>query len=131
MVSRQQASRVCELCPGCARRRAHEEPLGSARLFNGGTAELSLRLRFGDVRGLRSFLSLHDLELHCIAFLQALIAFRTNGTVMDEHVRPIVSPDKAVSFGVVKPLDRTFQVFHVLPLPCVSTRTRGNICSHC
>jgi hypothetical protein len=32
-----------------------------------------------------------------------------------EHVGPVVSSQKPVSFGVVEPLYRTFHTFHVLP----------------
>jgi len=72
---------------------------------------------------LRSFLALHDLELNGIALLQAFITFRTDGAVVDEHIRPVVSSNKAVSFGVVEPLHSTFQTIHVRPLQSALMRT--------
>lgn len=76
----------------------------------------SFLLSFAYVGSLRSFLALHDLELNGIALLQAFVTFRTDGAVVDEHVRPVVSSNKAVSFGVVEPLHSTFQTIHVRPL---------------
>src|SRR5580704_17476002 len=35
---------------------------------------------------------------------------------MHKNVRAVLPPDKAVSFGVVTPLHRAFQAFHVCPL---------------
>lgn len=71
---------------------------------------------FSDVRGLRTLLTLSDLELDLITFLKTLVAFRGDRAVVHEHVRAaIIASDKAVALGVVKPLDRTFQTFHVRP----------------
>src|SRR6185503_4281695 len=91
--------------------------------------ELSLRL--GNVRGLRSFLSLHDLEVHSIAFLKALVTLRANSAVVDEHVWPIVSADEAVTFGVIEPLHSTFQAIHVLPLLSAKILTLSRIEALC
>jgi len=69
-----------------------------------------------NVRGLRALLALDNFELYRIAFLQALVAFRSDCTVVNENIRPIITPYEAVAFRVVKPLNRTFQTFHLLPL---------------
>jgi len=66
------------------------------------------------VRGLRSFLALHNLELDGIALLQAFVAFTGNGAVVDENVGPAFASDEPVSFGVIEPLNCTFQAIHVL-----------------
>src|SRR5690348_9746157 len=66
-----------------------------------------------DVCGLRSFLALHNLELHRIAFLQALIAFAADGAVVNEHIGSVVPSDEPVSFGVIEPLHSSFQSIHV------------------
>ena len=71
--------------------------------------------RLAYVCRLRSFLSLHDLELDGIAFLQAFIAFGRNCTVVNKHIGPIITPDKSVTLRVIEPLDGSFQSFHVRP----------------
>ena len=71
--------------------------------------------RLNDVRRLRSFLSLHDLELDGIAFLKAFIAFGRNCTVVNKYIGPIITPDKSVTLRVIEPLDGSFQSFHVRP----------------
>src|SRR5271165_1400708 len=70
---------------------------------------------FGDVRCLGAFLPLHNLNLHCIAFLQALVALGSDRAVMDKDVRATLSSEEPVSFRIVKPLDGAFQTFHVPP----------------
>src|SRR5580692_3719170 len=35
---------------------------------------------------------------------------------MHKHVCPVIPADKSISFGIVEPLDRTFQTFHLRPL---------------
>ena len=35
---------------------------------------------------------------------------------MDKHVCPVIPADKSISFGIVEPLYRTFQAFHLRPL---------------
>src|SRR5208283_1295836 len=64
---------------------------------------------------LRPFLSLHNLKLHRVALLQALVAFGGDGAVVNEYIRSIVAAEEAVSLGVVEPLYRAFQSFHVRP----------------
>ena len=61
---------------------------------------------------LRSFLSLDDIELHVVAFLQALIPIYLNSAVVDEHVGSVVTADKPVSFRVIEPLDLAFVLSH-------------------
>ena len=70
----------------------------------------------GNVGCLRAFLTLGDLEFHLIPFLQAFISFGGDRAVMDEDIGSIFAPDKTVTFGVVEPLNCTFQPFHVRPL---------------
>src|ERR1700682_1137905 len=84
----------------------------------------------GDVSGLRALLSLRDLEFDLIAFLKTLVAFRSDRAVMHENVRAaIVASDKTVALGVVKPLHRTFQTFHVRPLGHVLLRCEAVPCN--
>jgi len=71
---------------------------------------------FCDVRGLRAFLSLSDFEFHSVTFLQALVAFGSNCAVMHKDIRSILTADESVTLGIIEPLDRTFQSFHVRPL---------------
>src|SRR5215467_13026337 len=70
----------------------------------------------GHIGGLGALLSLNNLELDRVAFLQALITFGSDRAVMYEHVGAILSAKKTVTLRIVKPLNRTFQTFHVLPL---------------
>ncbi len=76
-----------------------------------GLRDLSI---FSDVRGLWSFLALYNLELHNVAFLQALITFTADRTVVDEHVGSAFASNKSVTLGVIEPLHCTFQAIHVL-----------------
>ncbi len=87
--------------------------------------QAELLLRFADVRGLRAFLSLHDFKIYSVAFLQAFVALRGDGAVVNEHIRPIVSSNEAISFSVVKPLNRTFQAFTYSPRPGVPAGTQS------
>jgi hypothetical protein len=69
-----------------------------------------------DICGLRSFLALHNLELHRVAFLQALVAFAGDGAVVNEHIGSIVPSNEPISFGIIEPLHSSFQSIHVLLL---------------
>src|SRR5580704_1118790 len=71
---------------------------------------------FCNVCRLWSLLSFGDFELHRVAFLQAFVAFRSDGAVMYKNVGPVRAPDKPVAFCVIEPLDGAFQTFHVPPL---------------
>lgn len=78
-----------------------------------------MKLRSGslvDVRSLRTFLSLNNFKLYCVALLQAFVAFGSDGAIVDKHVGAVVAPNEPVSLRVVKPLYRAFQSFHVRPL---------------
>ena len=69
-----------------------------------------------DVRRLRSLLAFGDFKLHRVAFLQALVAFGSDGAVMYKNVGTIRATDEPVTLGVIEPLHRAFQTFHVPPL---------------
>jgi hypothetical protein len=56
------------------------------------------------------------LKLDLIAFLQALIPFGRDRAVVNEDVSAIFAADKTVSLGIIEPLYRTFQTFHLRPL---------------
>ena len=71
---------------------------------------------FCNIRSLRTFGALGDLELNLIAFLQALVSFRRNRAVVHKDVSSIFAADKTVPLGIVEPLHRTFQAFHLRPL---------------
>src|SRR3974390_696718 len=79
---------------------------------------------FGDVCCLRSLLTLNDLELDGVAFLEALVAGGGDGTIVNEHIGAAIASDESVSLCIVKPLHRSLQSFHVRPLSQASfTRT--------
>jgi hypothetical protein len=69
-----------------------------------------------NVRSLGTFWSLGDLKFHLIPLLQALISFRCYCAVVHEDVSSIFAADKPVPLGIVEPLNRTFQTFHLRPL---------------
>jgi hypothetical protein len=69
-----------------------------------------------DVRRLRSFCAFGDLELYRVAFLQALVSLGCDRAVVNENIGPIGAADETISFGVIEPLDGSFQAFHVPPL---------------
>ena len=69
----------------------------------------------GDVRSLWSLLTFGDFKLDLVAFLQALISFGTDGAIVDKNVRAICPSNEPVAFCVIKPLNRSFQTFHVPP----------------
>src|SRR5665811_2405786 len=74
-----------------------------------------LRSSLGYVRCLRAFLALGDLELHRVAFLQALVSLRGNCAVVNKYVRSIRAPNEPVPFCVIEPLYGSFQTIHVPP----------------
>ncbi len=71
-----------------------------------------MRLRLADVLCLRAFLPLHDLKLNIVTLLEALIAFRLDGTVVDENVRAVIPADEAEALCIVKPFDFAFNSRH-------------------
>jgi hypothetical protein len=83
-----------------------------------------LGLQFCNVLSLGAFLALDNFELDVITLLQALVALRLDGAVVDEHIGTIVSADEAESLCVVKPFDFTFISSHVPYSTDFSTRSR-------
>ena len=64
-----------------------------------------------DVRCVRTFWPLDDFEIDTISLFQRSVAVTRNVGVMDENVRTVISPDKAV------PLEST----NHFTLPCTGT----------
>jgi hypothetical protein len=62
--------------------------------------------------GLRSLLPLNDVKFDFVAFLQTLVAIELDRAVMNKHVGPIVTADKAVSLRVIEPLHFAFMLGH-------------------
>ena len=69
-------------------------------------------LRLRDVSGLGTLLPLDNLELDVIAFGKRLEATSLNGAEVDKDIRPTLSRDEAVAFGVIEPLHRTLETCH-------------------
>jgi hypothetical protein len=87
----------------------------------------SCRLRcllFGYAFCLRTFLSLDNFELDVITLLEALITLRLDGTVMDEHIGPVIPANKAEALCVIEPFHFTFDSRHV-PCSLRSPETRS------
>jgi len=62
--------------------------------------------------GLRTLLSLNDVEFHFVPFFQALVSIELDSAVMDKHVGSIVAADKAVTLRVIEPLHFAFVLSH-------------------
>ena len=62
-------------------------------------------------------LALYDVELHIVAFLEALISVHLNRAVMNEHIGSVVPSYEPVTLGVVKPLHFASVLSHVPNLP--------------
>src|SRR3954467_11335347 len=77
---------------------------------------LSLLRSAGHVLSLRAFLPLADLELHIIAFLQALVAIRLDSAVVDKDIGAIILADESEAFGVIEPFHLTFYSRHLASL---------------
>jgi hypothetical protein len=77
----------------------------------------------GNALCLRAFLSLNDFEFNIIALLEALVSLRLDGTIVDEHIRAIISADKAEALSVIEPFHFTFNSRHV-PYSGLSLGTR-------
>lgn len=75
-----------------------------------------LRRSFVYVGSLRSFLALDDLEFHRVTLLQALVSLGRDRAVVYENIRTAIPTYETVAFRIVKPLNRTFQTFHLRPL---------------
>ena len=91
-------------------------------------------LRLGDVGGLRTLLSLDNLELDAIAFRERLEAASLNGAEVDKDIRPSLARDKAVALASLnhftvpwrRAMNRTSSNCFPDPLPTrASTRTAG------
>jgi len=74
---------------------------------------------------LPAFWSLGDIELHCLALLQALKTSRLNGGEMHENIFAILTANKTIALGVVEPLYRS--LFHVLVLLFLCDSYAGGI----
>ena len=74
---------------------------------------------------LPAFWSLGDIELHSLAFLQALKATRLDGGEVNENVFAILTADKAVAFGVIEPL--YCSLFHLFVLLFLCDSYAGGI----
>jgi hypothetical protein len=84
--------------------------------MNGRARNFVLRCHSDYVTGLWTFLPFDDLELHVIAFLQALVTIRADCAVVHENVSiAIVTTDEAESFRVIEPFDGPFQSHFRLP----------------
>jgi hypothetical protein len=59
-----------------------------------------------------TLLAFHYVEFDLVAFLQTLVSVNLDGTVVNEDVWTIVTANKAVSFGVIKPLHLAFVISH-------------------
>jgi hypothetical protein len=70
--------------------------------------------RFLHIGSLRTFRPLHNLKLDSLSFLQSAVAVANDSGIMNENIRTIVAPDKAIAFRVIKPLYCAKQ-FGVLP----------------
>jgi len=57
-----------------------------------------------NVLSLPALLAFGHVELHLLSFLQAAESARLNSGEMHEDILPGLAADKAVAFGVVKPL---------------------------
>ena len=75
-------------------------------------------LFFHNVFCLGPFLALHDFKLNVIALLQAFVAVRLDGAVVDEHIGAVFPTDEAETLCVIEPFNFTFDSGHFLT-PCV------------
>src|SRR4029077_18429102 len=55
-----------------------------------------------------AFLPLDNFELDIVALLEALISLRLDGTVVDEHIRPVIAADETEALCVVEPFHFAF-----------------------
>src|SRR5215469_6453379 len=90
---------------------------------------LSGRLRcllLRNVFRLWALLALNYFKFNVIAFLQALVALRLDGAVVDKHIGAVFPADKAEALRVVKPFHFTFDSRHV-PYSEPSWKTNYNL----
>ena len=69
--------------------------------------------RLGNVFGLRALLALHNFKLDVIPLRKALVTFRLDGAVVDEHVRAVFPADETEALRVIEPFHFTFDSRHV------------------
>ena len=69
----------------------------------------------GNLVGLGPFLTLNDLELYGVAFLQGLKTFALDGRVMNKDISSAVLTNKPVSFAVIEPLYFSLKSCHLRP----------------
>ena len=86
------------------------------REFSRRAFRLCLQLDRSDVFCLETFRPLGDVELDCLAFLQAAKAPRLDGRKMHENIVARLTADKAEALGVVKPLGSVDQRLESLEL---------------
>jgi len=67
---------------------------------------------FGNVRGLRAFLTLNDFELNAITFSERLKAAAGNRAVVNEDVRTAFARNEAESLRVIEPLHSAGDASH-------------------
>lgn len=84
-------------------------------------------LQAHDLVRLRSFISLHDVELDGIAFLEALIPVRLNRRVMYEHIGTIIAPNESEPFCIIEPLHFAFMLRHGTPTSYLQIGNREGI----
>lgn len=72
------------------------------------------RLLFHHVFCLRPFLALHDFKFDVIALLQAFVALRLDGAVVDEHIGAVFPTDEAETLCVIEPFHFSFDSRHIL-----------------
>jgi hypothetical protein len=88
----------------------------TARLFAVFFSLESATRQCGDhIFGLQAFVTVHDRELHTLAFDQDTVTLATNGPEMHENIIAGITGNKAEAFGCVEPLYGTgIAVAHVI-----------------
>jgi hypothetical protein len=59
--------------------------------------------RLLNVGRLRTLRSLNNFEFDHVSLLQCAVAVSDDGGIVDEHIRAIVAPDKAITLCVIEP----------------------------
>ena len=96
------SSRCSQRC-GCACQRTGQKAQ-EATLLRIASCRIQKRLERLDIFSLQALRTLGDVELHRLALLQALETAGLNSREMHENVLAGLPANKAVTFGVVKPL---------------------------
>ncbi len=66
---------------------------------------LFFSLDLHDIRGLRSFRSLHEFEADTVSLVQCSISVSHSPGVVDEHIGSVFTADESIAFGAVEPLN--------------------------